>query len=128
MEKTNRNTNTADRLRQALKQANMKQIELSRRTGLDRSAISRYLSGDYEPKQDAIHKMAKVLNVSEMWLWGYDVPMQRTQAQKKNDDLVQVIAQLRKDEEFFEVVQLLADLPAEQYVSVKSIISALGNK
>lgn len=128
MEKTNRNTNTADRLRQALEEAGMKQIELSRRTGLDRSAISRYLSGDYEPKQDAIHKMAKVLNVSEMWLWGYDVPMQRTQAQKKNDDLVQVIAQLRKDEEFFEVVQLLADLPADQYASVKSIISALGNK
>lgn len=128
MEKSNRTACTADRLRQALKLANMKQIELARATGLDRSAISRYLSGDYEPKQDAIHKMAKVLNVSEMWLWGCDVPMERTQAQKKNDDLVQVIAQLRKDAEFFEVVQLLAELPAEQYASIKSIISALGKK
>ena len=128
MEITNRNASTADRLRQALEDADMKQIELSRRSGLDRSAINRYLSGQYEPKQDAIHKMAKVLNVSEMWLWGCDVPKERTQAQKKNDGLVQVIAQLRKDEEFFEVVQLLAELPAEQYASVKSIISALGNK
>ena len=128
MEITNRNACTADRLRQALEEANMKQIELSRRTGIDRSNINRYLSGKYEPKQDAIHKMAKVLNVSEMWLWGCDVPKERAQAQKKNDGLVQVIAQLRKDEEFFEVVQLLAELPAEQYASVKSIISALGNK
>lgn len=128
MEKTNRTASTADRLRQALQQADMKQIELSRLTGLDRSAVNRYLSGGYEPKQDALHKMAKALNVSEMWLWGYDVPMQRTEAQKKNDDLVKVIAQLRKDAEFFEVVQLLAELPAEQYASIKSIISALGKK
>ena len=128
MEIANRNASTADRLRQALEEANMKQIELSRCTGIDRSAINRYLAGTYEPKQDAIHKMAQALNVSEMWLWGYDVPMQRTKAQKKNDGLVQVIAQLRKDEEFFEVVQLLADLPADQYASVKGIISALGKK
>lgn len=128
MEKTNRNASTADRLRQALEDKNIKQIELSQRTGIDRSRISRYLSGDYEPKQDAIHKMAKALNVSEMWLWGYDVPMQRTREQKKNDDLVQVIAQLRSDEEFFEIVQQLAELPAEQYASIKSIISALGKK
>jgi transcriptional regulator with XRE-family HTH domain len=128
MKITNRNASTADRLRQALEEANMKQIELSRCTGIDRSAINRYLSGTYEPKQDAIHKMAQALNVSEMWLWGCDVPKERTPAQKKNDGLVQVIAQLRKAEEFFEVVQLLAELPAEQYASVKSIISALGNK
>ena len=128
MEKTNRNASTADRLRQALEDKNIKQIELSQRTGIDRSRISRYLSGDYEPKQDAIHKMAKALNVSEMWLWGYDVPKTRTQAQKKNDDLVQVIAQLRRDAEFFEIVQQLAELPAEQYASVKNIISALGKK
>jgi transcriptional regulator with XRE-family HTH domain len=63
----------------ALKQSNMKQVELSRLTGIDKGSISNYLYGKYEPKSDAINKMAIALNVSEMWLWGYDVPMERDQ-------------------------------------------------
>jgi transcriptional regulator with XRE-family HTH domain len=63
----------------ALKQCNMKQVELSRLTGIDKGSISNYLYGKYEPKSDAINKMAIALNVSEMWLWGYDVPMERDQ-------------------------------------------------
>jgi transcriptional regulator with XRE-family HTH domain len=55
----------------------MKQTELSLKTGLDKGAVSCYLSGKYEPKSDAINKMAIALNVNEMWLWGYDVPMER---------------------------------------------------
>jgi hypothetical protein len=81
-----------------------------------------------EPKQKAISKMAIALGVSEMWLWGYDVPKSRTPEQKKNDDLIKVIAQLRKDVDFFEVVSLLADLPAEQYASVKTLLTALSQK
>jgi transcriptional regulator with XRE-family HTH domain len=64
-------------MRIALKRANMKQIELSRLTGIDKGSISNYLYGKYEPKSDAINKMAIALNVDEMWLWGYDVPMER---------------------------------------------------
>jgi hypothetical protein len=54
--------------------------------------------------------------------------MTRSPEQKKNDDLVKVIAQLRKDPDFFEVVSQLADLPAEQYASVKTLLAALGQK
>ena len=75
----NRSSSTAERMKIALKQSNMKQVELSRLTGIDKGSISNYLYGKYEPKSDAINKMAMVLNVSEMWLWGYDVPMDRDQ-------------------------------------------------
>lgn len=118
----------SDRLREAMDDAGKKQADLVRETGLDKGALSSYLSGKYEPKQKAISALARVLNVSEMWLWGYDVPKIRTAEQKKNDDLVKVIAQLRSDPEFFAVVSLLAGLPADQYASIKSLISALGHK
>lgn len=86
------------------------------------------MSGKYEPKQKAIGLLARALDVSEMWLWGYDVPMERTAEQKKNDDIVRVVAMLRKDPEFFEIVSLLGELPSEQYASIKSLILALAHK
>lgn len=119
---------TQARLREAFAESGKRQAELARETGLDKGAISSYLSGKYEPKQKAIGLLARELGVSEMWLWGYDVPKTRTPEQKKNDDLVKVIAQLRNDPEFFDVVSLLGELPAEQYASIKSLISALAQK
>lgn len=123
-----RQASTAERLREAMAVSGKKQADLKRETGIDSAAISRYLSGAYEPKQVAIGKLAAALGVSEMWLCGYDVPRDRSPEQKKNDHLVKVIVQLRKDPEFFEVVSALADLPAEQYASIKQLITALGKK
>ncbi len=117
-----------ERLREALDAAGKKQADLARETGLDKGSISSYLSGKYEPKSKAINAMARCLGVSEMWLWGYDVPKVRTEEQKKNDTLVDVVSKLRKDPEFFSVVADLAELSADEYVSVKAIISALRNK
>lgn len=119
---------TADRLREALADAGKKQADLARETGLDTGLISRYMAGTYEPKQRGIAALAQALAVSEMWLWGYDVPMARTAEQKKNDDLVQVIAKLRKDPDFFEVVSILASLQPAEYASIKQLVLALGNK
>ena len=53
----------------------MTQAELSSRSKISKSSISHYLKGDWEGKQDAIYSIAQVLNVSEAWLMGYDVPM-----------------------------------------------------
>ena len=68
---------TSERLKEAMTLRGKKQIDLVRETGIDTGSISHYLSGRYEPKQEAVNKLAIVLNVSEMWLWGYDVPMER---------------------------------------------------
>lgn len=119
-----RTSTTAERLKEALAQANMKQVELSRRTDIDKGTISNYLSGRYEPKANSISKMAKVLNVTEMWLWGYDVPMQRTDIEKKNDQLVELITLLRTDAEFLDMAQKLSKLTPEQRQSIKPILSA----
>ena len=67
----------AERIKEALELRNMKQTDLVHKTGINKSSISTYLSGEYEPKQRNIYKIAKALNVSEAWLMGNDVPMER---------------------------------------------------
>ena len=67
----------AKRLATALNMRRMKQSELCQLAKIPKSSLSQYLSGDYEPKQDRLYDIAKVLDVSEAWLMGYDVPMER---------------------------------------------------
>jgi transcriptional regulator with XRE-family HTH domain len=64
------------RIAKALSIRNMKQSDLCRKTNIPKSAMSQYLSGAFEPKQDRLHIIAKALNVSPVWLMGFDVPME----------------------------------------------------
>ena len=41
--------------------------------------MSQYISGAFEPKQDRIFLIADALEVSEAWLMGFDVPMEKEQ-------------------------------------------------
>lgn len=118
------NATIAERLREALTDAGMKQIDLVRETGLDRGAVSSYLSGKYEPKQKAIYKMAAALSVSEAWLMGFPVAKDRTADQKKNDQLAKLIVKMRTDADFYNTVAALAELGEKQYKSVKDLIAA----
>lgn len=68
----------SNRLKKAISIRNIKPVELSEKTGIDKSKISSYMSGRYKAKQDGIYLLAKSLNVSEAWLMGLDVPMERT--------------------------------------------------
>ena len=78
----------AERLRIALDFRNMKATELSELTGINKSTISQYLSKEYEPKRERIELFAKTLNVNEVWLTGYDVPMEISSIDK-NDSLIE---------------------------------------
>jgi transcriptional regulator with XRE-family HTH domain len=71
-----------NRLNQALEIRGMKPIELSNRTGLSKARISQYTNGVYEAKQKALYLIARALNVSEAWLMGHDVPMERLMYEK----------------------------------------------
>lgn len=65
------------RIKTGLHIRGMKQADLCQITKIPKSAISQYVSGAFEPKQDRIYLISKALNVSEAWLMGYDVPMER---------------------------------------------------
>ena len=75
------------RMANALSIRGMKQVELSRLTGIDSGTINNYLSGKYEPKQDRLEKIADALDVSPVWLMGYDVPMER---EKKTPEKIEL--------------------------------------
>lgn len=117
-----------DRLSAVMKLKGIRAVDIVENTDIPKGAISYYIAGKSQPKADRLYVLAKYLNVSEAWLLGYDVPMERTAEQKKNDDLVKIIAQMRKDPKFFGIVSMLAELPSEQYDSLTTIISALGKK
>lgn len=91
----------------ALSIRDMKQADLCKSAKVPKSSLSLYLSGAYEPKQERIFDMARVLNVSEAWLMGYDVPMERQSAEKSPEEL-----KLSEGEEL--LLKLFRQIPKEQ--------------
>ena len=77
-------SNFAERLKLALELRNMKATKLSELTNVNKSTISQYLSGEYEAKKDRIELFAEVLNVNELWLRGYDLPMENEDDKEKD--------------------------------------------
>lgn len=67
----------ANRLKKALDYNNMRPIDLANKTKISKTQISNYLKGTYKAKQDKLYLIAKALNVSEAWLMGFDVSMER---------------------------------------------------
>ena len=109
------------RIAKALTIKGMRQSELCKLAKVPKSSLSLYLSGAYEPKQDRIYDIARVLNVSEAWLMGYDVPME----QEKNTP--------SSKEELTEGERMLLDLfnkvpKDKQELVLQMIRVALGNQ
>lgn len=69
---------TAKRLKMALDKYSMKPQELSEKSGVSKSSISQYINGSHTPSNISSGKIATVLNVSPLWLMGFDVPMDIT--------------------------------------------------
>ena len=87
----------AERIKQALLLKGIKQSELCRLTNIPKSAMSQYISGAYEPKQDRIYLMARALNVNETWLMGLDVSMERPRSNITDlDESISAAYNLRK--------------------------------
>lgn len=68
---------TAERIKEGMEIRNLKQADLVEKTGISKGALSSYISGRYLPKQNNIYLISKALDVSESWLMGNDVPMER---------------------------------------------------
>ena len=51
----------------------MTAAELANASGINKSSLSRYLTGENIPRSKAIGKMAQALNVSPAWILGYNV-------------------------------------------------------
>lgn len=112
---------TSQRLKEIMDIKHLKQADLARLTGLGKGGISNYITGRYEPKSDIINKLATALNCSEMWLWGYDVPMERDKKPLPSDK-----ASLTERERM--LLELFNKVPEDQQkLVIQMIRAALGN-
>lgn len=111
----------ADRIREALRIRGMKQSDLCRMTKIPKSAISQYLSGAFEPKQDRIYLISKALNVNEIWLMGLDAPMDRLPSPSPET------LELSEGEQM--LIDLFRRVPEDsQQLVLQMIRAALGNQ
>lgn len=86
-------SNISQRLQELMEMYNLKQADVVKKTGLDKSTISYYLSGKREPAQDNIFTIANAFDVNPAWVMGYDVPMQNTNARHTQN----IIRELREE-------------------------------
>jgi transcriptional regulator with XRE-family HTH domain len=77
---------TSDRLKEIMNKRRLRQIDILEMTKtysekynikMNKSDISQYVSGLVEPGQEKLSILGMALNVSEAWLMGYNVPMDR---------------------------------------------------
>ena len=77
---------TADRLKQIMAQRDLKQTDILRMAKpycekynikMGKSDLSQFVNGKVEPGQWKLTILGLALNVSEAWLMGLDVPMER---------------------------------------------------
>ena len=114
-----------NRIREALSIRNIKQVELAEKTGISKGTINNWLNQRYQPKQKSLLKLAKALNVSEMWLAGYDVPMERPQAQIKNDELTQLIFEIKESDDLKNLFTSICSLNGDQRKTIESMVNEL---
>lgn len=120
-----RSAELKDRLRLALDKRNMRAVDLMEKAGVPKSAISFYLSGKSKPKADRLYKIAQALNVSEAWLLGYEVPMDRSEESKKTDKLAELVLKMKNEDKFFQTVASMAALSDEQLDLIDKLVSGL---
>lgn len=121
-----------NRLQKALDYNDKKAADLAKDLNIPKSAISQYLSGrSKNMPSERMYAICKYLNVSEAWMMGFDVPMERPidhkslpEMQKKSGTIADAVLRMKNDSEFLSLVETLMELDSEQIKSTKTMLSA----
>lgn len=98
--------NTAIRLNRIMTERNLRQVDILERVKpfcikydikMNKSDLSQYVSGKVEPSQEKLVVLGMALNVSEAWLMGFDVPMERTASTKESSPKIMQYYELLND-------------------------------
>lgn len=114
-----------NRIAEALSIRGWRQVDLVERTGIPKNSVNAWVKQKWQPKQKPLMKMAKALDVSEMWLAGYDVPMERPVAQKKSDELTQLIIEIKEHEDLKDLFSSICSLNDDQKSTIKNMVNEL---
>ena len=105
---------------------NKKAVDLSSNLDIPKSAISQYLSGrSKDMDSPRLYKICVYLDVSEAWMMGFDVPMERPAEQKKSDIKIDIASRIYNDSEFLSVVEMLDKLSPAQLKKAKGMLNLL---
>ncbi len=114
-----------DRLQEALYIRDKKAVDLVRDLKIPKSAVSQYLSGKSQNMDSKrLYSICKYLDVSEAWMMGYNVSMERNM-EKKNNAIADIVIRLRTDEEFLSLVESMGKLDIEKLRAFKQLVSTL---
>lgn len=94
-----------ERIKQGLEIREITQTQLAARANIDKGQLSSYISGKYKPRQNNIDALAAALNVSEAWLMGFDVPMERV---SNNVEIDQSVSKSVECKEILEICEQLS--------------------
>lgn len=121
---------TSTRLQELMDIKNINQVDLCQRTGIPKSSMSMYLSGERSPRQNRLSQIAEKFNISEAWLMGYDVPMERTDSlsdetlsQKDIRDILDIISSTKA--ELLSQEGLMFDGDPASPEAIESILNAM---
>ena len=117
-----------NRISEALELRGMKQIELAERSGISKGTISNWMKNKYQPKQKALMTLASILDVSELWLAGYDIPKERPVEQVRADKLSQLVHRLRKNEKLFNLSISISELSDEELDAIENMVNLIRRK
>lgn len=117
----------SERLQFAMDKRKIKQIDLARVADVNQGALSRYLKGSYEPKSATIYKLALALDVSDMWLEGYDVPMERSQKQKEIDFKNNLYKKIAQDMDLLKTISQYYNLPEEKQKTIRDLVDQMSH-
>ena len=126
-----------ERLGQAMFYQHIKQVDIVKKTGLQKSKVSQYVNGLSQPNGESLVKLATALNVTPEWLMGEgdDSPAQFTRKNQVNIDGLKTIESSfsledleildkyhKLDDHGHQVVSFLLDA---EYARVQDIMAAV---
>ena len=115
-----------ERITELCKEKNVSRSRMCLDLGLSKSTMSNMKNGRQAGiSTETAQKIASYFNVSVGFLLGEEELDENTI--KKDDTLSDIILRASIDEELFELIQLVSDIPLEQRGAVKSILSALSS-
>lgn len=123
-----KSSTTAERLQQIMDERNLKQVDVlalaqpyCKKYGisLGKTALSQYMTGKFEPRQDRLTILGLALNVSEAWLMGFDVPRERQSAPtdessgERVEEYIELFNRLNAEQQSF-IIHAIKGLLSEQ--------------
>lgn len=117
---------TAKRIRQAMEECDISQRVLSLQAGVSEASISQYINGSHTPGNKTAQLLGNALNVSPLWLMGFNVPKSMSkfiEAQQPRPDVEYVIYTDTKI-----LIEMYSKLSNESKKSIMDLAEFLTNK